>query len=136
MSNQRHPALKLPRGIRSILRTDRPCQFAIQWRVDGQRKTKAFKTREEQVIFARDLAGGVKREGLSAYRLNHNEAREWRAFRATIGAETNLDHVASCWAKHGGSVASLPLANAIAAFLEAKTAEGVRRLALVISGLS
>ena len=130
MSNQRYPALKLPRGIRLILRTDRPRQFAIQWRVDGQRKTKAFKTREEQVIFARELAGGVKRDGLSAYRLNHNEAREWRAFRATIGAETNLDHVASCWAKHGGSVASLPLTNAIAAFLEAKAAEGVSKASL------
>lgn len=102
----------------------------MQWRVAGQRTTKAFTTREEQLNFARSLAGDVKRDGLSAYRLNEAEAREWRAFRAIIGADTDLDQVARCWAKHGGVVTGLPLAEAIASFLAAKKAEGVSKASL------
>ena len=130
MSNQRQPALWLPRGIRLIDRPDRPSKFGVQWRVDGQRKTKVFETREDQVVFARQLAGGVKRDGLMAYRLNEDETRQWRAFRATIGPSANLDDVARCWLKHGVTAATLPLSEAIAAFLEAKAAEGVSKASL------
>ena len=130
MSNQRQPALRLPRGIRLIDRPDRPSKFGVQWRVDGQRKTKVFETREDQAVFARQLAGGVKRDGLMAYRLNEDETRQWRAFRATIGPSANLDDVTRCWMKHGVTAATLPLSEAIAAFLEAKAAEGVSKASL------
>ncbi len=130
MSNQRQPELRLPRGIRLIGRPDRPSKFGVQWRVGGQRKTKVFETREDQVVFARQLAGGVKRDGLMAYRLNEDETRQWRAFRATIGPSANLDDVARCWLKHGVTTATLPLSEAIAAFLEAKASEGVSKASL------
>jgi site-specific recombinase XerD len=130
MSNQRQPAWRLPRGIRLIDRPDRPSKFGVQWRVDGQRKTKVFETREDQITFARQLAGGVKRDGLMAYRLNEDETRQWRAFRATIGPNINLDDVARCWVRHGVTLSSMPLSEAIAAFLEAKAAEGVSKASL------
>ena len=130
MVNQRQPALRLPRGIRLIDRPDRPSKFGVQWRVDGQRKTKVFETREDQITFARQLAGGVKRDGLMAYRLNEDETRQWRAFRATIGPNINLDDVARCWVRHGVTLSSMPLSEAIAAFLEAKAAEGVSKASL------
>jgi site-specific recombinase XerD len=130
MSNQRQPAPRFPRGIRLIDRPDRPSKFGVQWRVDGQRKTKVFETREDQITFARQLAGGVKRDGLMAYRLNEDETRQWRAFRATIGPNINLDDVARCWVRHGVTLSSMPLSEAIAAFLEAKAAEGVSKASL------
>ena len=126
MSNQRQPALRPPRGIRLIDRPNRPSKFGVQWRVDGQRKTKVFETREDQIAFARQLAGGVKRDGMMAYRVNEDETRQWRAFRATIGPSANLNDIARCWLKHDVTAATLPLSEAIAAFLEAKAAEGGR----------
>lgn len=128
MSNQRQPALRPPRGIRLIDRPNRPSKFGVQWRVDGQRKTKVFETREDQIAFARQLAGGVKRDGMMAYRVNEDETRQWRAFRATIGPSANLNDIARCWLKHDVTAATLPLSEAIAAFLEAKAAEGGRTL--------
>jgi hypothetical protein len=90
-----------PRGIRIIEIPGRPLPWGCQWRVTGQRKTKSFASRSKAETFARSLAGEVKREGVAAYRLNEDEAREWRAFRATIGEGTDLRAVAAHWLSTG-----------------------------------
>src|SRR5688572_4273349 len=88
-----------PRGIRLLEFRDRPKQpYAVQWRVAGARKTKTFPTKEAQLGFAKALAGDLKTNGLSALRLNADEARDWRAFRALVGVDTDLTAVAACWA--------------------------------------
>ncbi len=116
-----------PRGIRLIAfahRPDRP--YGVQWRIDGQRKTKTFQTQEKQIEFAKALAGDTKRDGLAALRLNTDEAREWRAFRALIGADANLEAVAACWERNKAvAVSPLTVREAVALYTAAKTAEGV-----------
>ena len=118
-----------PRGISLVSFPNRPAQpYGVQWRIDGQRKTKTFPTRETQIAFAKSLAGDVKRDGLAALRLDLDETREWRAFRARIGSNVDLEAVARCWERHGkteANVASITVAEAIAAYTAAKTEEGV-----------
>ena len=115
-----------PRGIRLIAFAHRPARpYGVQWRVEGKRKTKCFPTREKQIEFARAMAGDVKRDGLSAYRLNESEAREWRAFRAQIGT-ASLAEVARHWLRSGVALkTTLTISEAVKLYTEAKTAEGV-----------
>lgn len=117
-----------PRGIRFVTFPERPDRpYGVQWRVQGQRKTKTFPTKEQQMAFAKSLAGDVKRDGLAALRLNADEAREWRAFRAIVGANTDLALVAECWARNKATALIPPLTvhEAVIAYTAAKTAEGV-----------
>ena len=116
-----------PRGIQLIAFAHRPARpYGVQWRIEGRRKTKTFPTREKQIEFARAMAGDVKRDGLAAYRLNESEARKWRAFRAVIGADADLEAVAAVWEKHKAvQVAPHTVREAAAAYTAAKTAEGV-----------
>jgi hypothetical protein len=115
-----------PRGIRLFDLPNRPdAPKAVQWRVDGKRKTKTFATAEKQIEFARELAGAAKDHGLDAFRLNPDEAREWRAFRAELGADVPLASVLACWRKHGVERTSLTVADAVTAYLAAKAAEGM-----------
>ncbi len=120
-----------PRGIRLFDLSDRP-KFpkAVQWRIDGRRRTKSFATVEEQVAFARDLAGAAEEHGAAAFRLNPDEAREWRAFRAQLGSGVALESVLACWRRHGGTGPTLTGAQAVEAFLAAKAAEGISKPAL------
>ena len=127
MSKRRQTEWQPPRGIRFVSfpnRPDRP--HGVQWRVDGERKTKTFPTREQQIAFAQSLAGDVKRDGLAALRLNPDEVRQWRAFRALIGADTDLAAVAACWERNKvKAVAPLTVQEAVIAYTAAKTAEGI-----------
>ncbi len=127
MSKPRQTEWQPPRGIRFIPlphRPDRP--HGVQWRIAGQRKTKTFKTAGAATEFAKSLAGDVKRDGLAALRLNTDEAREWRSFRALIGHTTDLAAVAACWERHKSSVAApITIKDAVAAYTAAKRAEGV-----------
>lgn len=117
---------KPPRGVRLFTRINRPeASFCVQWRIDGRRQTKAFETQADQLAFAKDLAAGVGEIGVAAYKLNPDEARTWRAFRAQIGAEASLDAVATCWLRFGQQKAALPIREAAAAYEAAKTAEGL-----------
>lgn len=127
MSKRRQTTWEPPRGIRLVLfphRPDRP--HGVQWRLEGRRKTKTFPTREQQIDFAKSLAGDVKRDGLAALRLNPDEVREWRAFRALVGPDADLDAVAACWERNKArEVAPLTVREAVVAYTAAKTAEGV-----------
>jgi integrase len=118
-----------PRGIALVPYPNRPAQpYGVQWRIDGRRKTRTFPTRERQITFARSLAGDIKRDGLAALRLDQDETREWRAFRARIGSSVDLEAVARCWERYGkteANVASITVSEAIAAYTAAKTEEGV-----------
>jgi integrase len=116
-----------PRGIMLLSFPKRPGRpHGVQWRVDGRRKTRTFPTREKQIAFARSLAGEVKRDGLSALRLNPDEAREWRAFRALVGPDADLFAVAACWERNKVVAANpMTVAEAVKAYTAAKTAEGV-----------
>lgn len=115
-----------PRGIRLIELANCPkSPFAVQWRVEGKRKTKTFKSKELREAFARSLAGDVKERGVAAYRLNEEEARVWRSFRAQIG-EANLEDVARHWLKSGvPSTSTVTVAKAAADYMATKTAEGL-----------
>lgn len=122
-----------PRGITLLHFPKRPNQpYAVQWRVDGKRKTKTFDTKEKRLAFAQELAGAGKDHGLAAYRLNEGEAREWRAFRAMIGTDADLSAVADCWLKHKEAISrpALTLAEAVKAYTAAKEAEGVSAAAV------
>lgn len=124
-TNPRQTEWSPPRGITFVHFPKRPDQpHGVQWRIDGQRKTKTFPTREAQISFAKSLAGDAKRDGLAAFRLDPSEARKWRAFRAELG-EANLADVLRVWRRYGNVVSTATLADAIAAFLKAKTGEGV-----------
>lgn len=78
--------METPRSIRLYDPPDRvKLPHYVMWRVDGKQKTKAFKSQEKQIDFAKSLFGDVKKVGLDAFRLNEGEARSWRAFRLLIG---------------------------------------------------
>ena len=114
-----------PRGIRLLHLLHRPDNpHAVQWRADGHRKTKSFRTKEAQEAYARTLAATVKTIGVAAYRLDQGEAMEWRAFRADIG-DAGLDAVLACWRRHGQPRDSITVAEAVKQFLAAKKAEGI-----------
>ena len=133
MSKPRQTKWEPPRGISLISFSQRPAQpYGVQWRVDGKRKTKTFKTREKQIEFAKGLAGAHKKDGLAAFRLDEGEAREWRAFRALIGADADLDAVAACWIKHRETMLRAPMtvSEAVKAYTAAKRDEGVSAAAL------
>jgi hypothetical protein len=122
-----------PRGITLLHFPKRPNQpFAVQWRIDGRRKTKTFATKEKRLQFAQQLAGAGKDHGLAAYRLNEGEAREWRAFRAMIGEGTDLKAVAACWEKHKVAMnrPALTVKQAVADYTKAKEAEGISAAAV------
>lgn len=121
-----------PRGIRFVTFQDRPKPYGVQWRSDGKRKTKVFPTREKQIGFAKELSGVTKTHGLAALRLDEGEARDWRAFRAVVGGNTDLQAVAACWLKHREAMTRTPmtLPEAIAAYTTAKQAEGVSAAAV------
>lgn len=116
-----------PRGITLIAFTDgRSKLHGVQWRIAGKRKTKTFKSKEKQIDFAKSLAGEVKQHGLAAFRLDEGEAREWRAFRAMVGPDTDLAAVAACWERNKATnVTALTIADAVKEYTAAKTAEGV-----------
>lgn len=130
MSNQRQPNFKLPRGILLLYRENRPSPHMVQYRVNGERRFKAHATKEEAVQFAKNLAGNLKRDGLAAYRLDADEARAWRAFRAEIGEDADLKAVAAIWLKHGQSGVQILLCDAVTQFLAAKKIEGVSKASL------
>lgn len=122
-----------PRGITLLHFPKRPKQpYAVQWRVDGKRKTKTFDTKEKRLAFAQELAGAGKDHGLAAYRLNEGEAREWRAFRALIGTVADLSAVADCWLKHkeAASRPALSVKQAVVEYTAAKEAEGISAAAV------
>lgn len=127
MSKPRQTDWQPPRGITLVpfpLRPARP--YGVQWRIDGKRKTKTFPTKEKQIDFAKALSGDAKQNGLTAFRLDEGEAREWRAFRAMVGADADLAAVAACWERHkAAAVPTLGLIEAVAAYTEAKRAEGI-----------
>ena len=128
MSKRQQTKWEPPRGIRLITIPNRPNNpYGVQWRVSGERKTKSFKTKEKQEEFAKGLAGDAQRNGVAAFRLNEDEAREWRAFRATIGPDADLMAVAACWERNKakGLTTPLSLSTAIADYTAAKRTEGV-----------
>ncbi|MSU65313.1 MAG: hypothetical protein EXS38_04250 [Opitutus sp.] len=109
--------------------SNRPANpYGVQWRLDGKRKTKSIATREKQIAFAKALAGDAKRDGLAAFRLDESAAREWRAFRAQIGADANLDEVARHWLLTGAK-ASVKVSDAAKDYLAAKSVEGMSAIA-------
>jgi hypothetical protein len=119
-----------PRGIVFVEFPNRPKHpYGVQWRVDGKRKTKCFPTKQKQIDFARAMAGDVKRDGLAALRLNTDEAREWRSFRATIGQDADLEAVARHWLQTGAK-ASVTVSEAAKEYLAGKEAEGMTAVAL------
>lgn len=121
---------KPPRGIRFFDQPQCPeLPFGVQWRVDGKKPKKGFPTREKREAFARALVGSVKRDGVSAYRLDENEARAWRAFRLEVGEGADLAEIARHWLAHGKQDAP-SVAVAVADFLAAKKAERVSPAAL------
>ncbi len=118
-----------PRGIRLIELANCPGQpYAVQWRLEGRRKTKTFPTKELREAFARSLAGDVKRLGVAAYRLNEDEAKAWRSFRAQIGESADLDAVARHWLQTGARE-SVRVADAARDYLAAKSVEGMSAVA-------
>jgi len=119
-----------PRGIRLIDFAQRPGRpYGVQWRIDGRAKTKTFATAEQQIEFAKDLAGGVKASGTAAFHLDPDEARTWRAFRADIGPDVDLEAVKACWRRYGAQRQALTVRDAVAQFLAAKDASGLERAA-------
>src|ERR1700694_3538259 len=132
MDKPRQTDWQPPRGITFVpfpLRHARP--YGVQWRLDGRRRTKTFETKEKQINFAKTLAGDAKQNGLAAFRLDDGEAREWRAFRAMIGADADLATVAACWERNkANTAASLTVITAIADYTAAKKGEGVDEASL------
>ena len=115
-----------PRGIRLLEMPGCPNQpFGVQWRQDGRRKTKSFRSAEAQVGFAKALAADARNIGTAAFRLDESEAREWRAFVAQLGQDASLPAVLACWNRYGKAREALSAADAVAAYLAAKEAEGV-----------
>jgi site-specific recombinase XerD len=112
-----------PRGIRLVTLANRPRPYGVSWRVEGRQKWKSFRTVEAQIQFARGMAGELRAGGVAALRLDPDEARAWRAFRADLG-NASLADVLACWKRFGG-VSGVTLGPAIAAFTKAKEAEGV-----------
>lgn len=120
-----------PRGIRFIELANCPLSpYAVQWRSEGKRKTKTFRTKELRERYATTLARDVKQYGVSAYRLDEAEAKSWRSFRAQVG-DADLDDVARHWLRSGVlSKSTTTVAAAIADYIGAKTAEGLSRNSL------
>ena len=119
-----------PRGVRLI---DQPTclerTFAVQWIVEGRRKTKGFTTAEAQVSFAKGLAGDIKAHGSSTSRLDELEISEWRAFRQAVGHDVALTEVAEVWRRYGARE-RITVSEAIDRLMAARRLEGVARTTL------
>lgn len=120
-----------PRGIRIIELPNRPLGWAVQWRVDGSRKTKSLATRALAVEWARQLAGDARENGLAALRLDRDEAIRWRAFLARVGADVDLDAVAAIWlAAKPTQSAGIGLLGAVETYLADRKAQGLQQTTL------
>jgi site-specific recombinase XerC len=118
-----------PRGIVYFLRPKCPARaFAVQWRVEGVRREKGFRTKADRETFARSLAGDVKSIGVSAYRLDESEARAWRAFVAEV-SPASLSEVAAHW-RATGRKEEPAVSAAVADFIAAKEGQGISPAAL------
>lgn len=123
--------LALPRGLTVGTAPTRKRPHWCKWWAEiepGKPKRprhKFFATVAQRDRFAFGLAGDAKESGMAAFRLNPDEAREWRAFKAEIGAEVPLDAVRDCWLKYGRARAPLTVRAAVNQFIAAKTAEGL-----------
>lgn len=124
-NEQKYAKWTPPRGIRLIELANCPLSpFAVQWRVDGKRKTKTFPTKEARETFASTLARDVKLHGVTAYRLNEDEARAWRSFVARVG-DANLEDIANHWLASVRKTSSANVKQAFAGYLKEKEAEGI-----------
>jgi site-specific recombinase XerC len=122
-----------PRGIRLYPVPGRPLRpYGVQWRIlneagESETRSKTFPTSGAQIDFAKALAGELRRSGAAGLRLaDDREIRDWRAFQSEIAPAT-LAEVLSCWKRHGAIASQMTVADAVAAFLHAKKAEGVSR---------
>ena len=124
----------LPRGVRTFFDQSRPKPFAVQWRLDGKRKTKFFKDEKRRDAWALGLAKDAKAVGtVDAYRLDSAEVQAWRAFRLLVG-DANLDDVARTWLKSSREPTSVvTVTEAVAAYRKAKIAEGLSKTTLAHS---
>jgi len=126
MSNQkRKQSYNPPRGIRLITVENRPSPYLVQWILENKRRFKAFKTIADQINFAKSLATNVKEIGTDALRLDVEESRQWRAFKAELGADVAISDVLACWRKYGVKRERLPLDKAVEQYMAAKKAEGI-----------
>ncbi len=120
--------MKLLRGVRLLIKNDRPAAFGVEWRVNGKRKAKYFHTREQQREFARGLGVSLRTHGELAFQhINNPDFIRLRTFVSQLGEGVDLNDVLACWKKHGqgSAVASVPLSVAVTLFLEAKATEGI-----------
>lgn len=120
-----------PRGIRLIGQPScKKKKYAVQWVVDGKRKTKGFSTSEAQVTYAKTLANELRSRGTRVLRPHDANIREWRAFRDQIGHDVALSEVLEVWRKYGARE-ELTVSTALDRLTAARTAEGVAKTTLL-----
>lgn len=121
-------ASRLPRGIWYVHEPARRLPYGVRWSVgkgaERRKLSRFFSSKTDQQKFARDLAGDLRQNGIDALRLNTDEARDWRAFKARIG-DASLEDVAGCWLRFGAIGGSLTVNAAREKFVAAKVAEGI-----------
>lgn len=118
----------LPRGVRVYNEPDRPKPYAVQWRVDGKRKTRFFAVKKRRDGFAKMLGKDVEKSGRDAARLTPADIRSNAAWPAAFPGVT-LEQVLACWQRFGG-IGRVQIPAAVAAFLAAKEKEGVAKVSL------
>jgi len=115
-----------PRGIRLLKCNHRDKCYLVQWRLDGQRKTKSFNTAQEQIDYAKAMASEIKEKGIEALRFKKSETNEWSRIQKTLGEDITANDLIECWNKYGAKRKSLPIDEAIKLFINTKKIEGVK----------
>lgn len=111
-------------GVRPFFLQNRPnSPFALQWRVDGKRKTESFATATDRDNRVRALRKERKANTLGLVP-TRAELMEWQAFKTAIG-NANWREVVVAWKKGGGSEVQVTVREIVQAYL----AEQDKRLA-------
>lgn len=123
-SNRETTQWQPPQGIRYYERAGRPNPYLLQWRVDGKRKTLAFKTEAGREGYAKDLASKIMDHGQVMLNFDPNKWRVWLAFEERANGIDPLRILAEWQAGAGKSQQSPKVETAIANFRRAKLASG------------
>jgi integrase len=103
------------RGVRAFNVPGKRSPFAVQWRIDGKRKTEFFAAKGD-----RDLRAGALRKEKQANMLplvpTRADSQEWAAFKIAIG-EADWRDVVAAWKTAGGAAAVFSVNEAVERYL-------------------
>ena len=128
-SDKKRPEWLPPRGIRYVLREDRPNKpFQLIWSEQGKEKKKAYSSKKDRELMAKSLAEKRSKHGSSILTFDPARWRIFELFTEMVGADVDPLQVAREWkaARGAGANAALNLtvSEAVENYLALRKQEG------------